>query len=108
MNICKKHIFDFFLNLLVMAGLLCLNLHSLTHLTVHQADSHQSGADSVPVNKISDDCVLCVVSASGFADLGVQPFHAVQTETGQILLPGLASLSYQTFSVTTPRAPPVS
>lgn len=103
----KKYILLFPI-MLVMIGFLCLNLHDLTHLHPHQTDSHQTDSDSVPDKKMSDDCVLCIVSASGFADLELQSFKTVQTEAERILPSGLISLSHRIISVTAPRAPPVS
>lgn len=104
----NKYIAVLFFILPVILGFLCLNLHSLTHLKDWQPGSHQTGSDSLPANKISDDCVLCLVSASGSADLKVQAFNTVQTETEQILYPSFTSPTHQTVSATSPRAPPVS
>ncbi|MDR9367379.1 MAG: hypothetical protein RI575_18745, partial [Balneolaceae bacterium] len=57
--------------ILLVTGGVCLNLHGLTHINNQTLIFHQADSESVPVNKISDACVLCL--ANSFNGAGLMP-----------------------------------
>lgn len=104
MKALRKHTSFYLYVILVIAGLICLNTHSLTHLNNQQADSHQTTAD--PGKKISDNCVLCIVSAFGFADSESPQYIPDYSKSEIVANLSTPFLSKRSNPVTVPRAPP--
>jgi hypothetical protein len=100
----QKHIANSFTLLLLIGGMVCLNAHRLTHIT-EEADSHQS--TSAPDKNISDDCVLCNVSAFSFSDIESPQYIPDYYKSEIAASYSVLYLTEELSSVTVPRAPPI-